>query len=150
MNKVRTYIICSIAVISGIHKSCEGETTSVTKYGLFRLFPPISTHGYGPSTPPICTHTFIVVYIRLSPVCGATLTINFHFAERHHFCNTIAVDLYEEISAFDDLVAHQRLYGGWKYSTVHEADTVGRLFRTCRYRRHYVCQADREVMQALN
>ena len=82
---------------------------------------------------------------------GATFTINFHFAERQHFlCFTIAIDLYEEESAADELVAHQCLYGGWKDASVHEADTVDRLIRTCRWRWQCVCQADREVMQALS
>ena len=82
---------------------------------------------------------------------GATLTINFHLADRQHFlCYTIAVDLYEEVSAFDDLVAHQCLYGGGKDAIVHEADTVDRLIRTFRSRWQCVCQPDREVMQALS
>ena len=83
-------------------------------------------------------------------MCGATLTINFHLAERQQcLCVNIAVDLYEEESAADDLVAHQCLYGGWKDSSVHEADTVDRLIRTSLWSQ-YVCQADREVMQALS
>jgi len=82
---------------------------------------------------------------------GPTFTVNFHLADSQRFLfYTIAVDLYEEVSAFDDLVAHQCLYGGWKWASVHEADTVGRLFRTCLWRWQCVCQANRKVMQALS
>ena len=81
---------------------------------------------------------------------GPTLTINVHFAERQYFlCYTVTIALYEEVSAFNDLVAHQCLYGGWTVTTVHEADTVGRLVRTSRSCWQCVCQTDREVMQPL-